>query len=74
MTVSMTIENADDSLLNAIKSVIKLSPQSRVKIQKKDEFVDQLLAERAEIKQQFAIGNLRTYASMAEYRAAHGGV
>ena len=34
MTATMTIQNADNTLLNALKSVIKLYPQARVSVKK----------------------------------------
>ena len=33
----MTIQNADNNLLNALKSVIKLYPQARVSVKKSNE-------------------------------------
>ncbi len=40
MTATVTIQNADSALINALKSVVKLSPSARLKIQKpaKDDF------------------------------------
>mgnify|MGYP006916032368 CR=1 FL=1 len=37
MTATMTIQNADNNLLNALKSVIRLYPQARVSIKKSNE-------------------------------------
>lgn len=37
MTATMTIQNADNNLLNALKSVIKLYPQVRVSVKKSHE-------------------------------------
>ena len=35
MTLSLTIQNADANLLNALKGVIKLSPKAHVTVKKK---------------------------------------
>ena len=37
MTATMTIQNADNNLLNALKSVIRLYPQARVSVKKSQE-------------------------------------
>ena len=37
MIATMTIQNADNNLLNALKSVIKLYPQAKVSVKKTQE-------------------------------------
>lgn len=40
MTATVTIQNADNALINALKSLVKLSPSAHIKVQKtpKDDF------------------------------------
>ena len=42
MVVSMTIQNADNALLSAIKSVCKLHPSAKVSIKKQNSLADEL--------------------------------
>lgn len=72
MTINMTIQNADNVLLTAIKSVCKLHPEAKVSIKKQKSLTDELKAEQAEILDAYAKGTLQTFDSMEEYEAVHG--
>ncbi|MDD6969560.1 MAG: hypothetical protein SPH83_04900 [Treponema sp.] len=72
MVVSMTIQNADNDLISAIKSVCKLHPAVKVSIKKEKSIADELKAEQAEILSELEKGTLKTYSSMEEYEAANG--
>lgn len=72
MVVNMTIQNADNALISAIKSVCKLHPAVKVSIKKEKSLADELKAEQAEILKEHEKGTLRTYSSMDEYEAANG--
>jgi len=53
MTATVTIQNADNALINALKSLVKLSPSARIKVQKnpKDDFFsDENIRHLKEIK------------------------
>lgn len=72
MVVSMTIQNADNDLISAIKSVCKLHPAVKVSIKKEKSIADELKAEQTEILSELEKGTLKTYSSMEEYEAANG--
>lgn len=72
MVVNMTIQNADNALIVAIKSVCKLHPAVKVSIKKEKSLADELKAEQTEILKEHEKGTLRTYSSMDEYEAANG--
>ena len=72
MVVNMTIQNADNDLISAIKSVCKLHPAVKVSIKKEKSIADELKAEQAEILSELEKGTLKTYSSMEEYEAANG--
>ena len=72
MVVSMTIQNADNDLISAIKSVCKLHPAVKVYIKKEKSSADELKAEQTEILSELEKGTLKTYSSMEEYEAANG--
>ncbi|WP_303921743.1 hypothetical protein [Treponema berlinense] len=72
MVVNMTIQNADNALISAIKSVCKLHPAVKVSVKKEKSFADELKAEQAEILNKLENGTLKTYSSMEEYEAANG--
>lgn len=72
MVVSMTIQNADNALLSALKSVCKLHPAAKVSIKKQNSLADELKAEQAEVLAEYEKGTLKTFSSMDEYEAAHG--
>ena len=72
MVVSMTIQNADNDLISAIKSVCKLHPAVKVSIKKEKSIADELKAEQAEILSELEKGTLKTYSAMEEYEAANG--
>lgn len=71
MVVNMTIQNADNALLQALKSVCKLYPAAKVSI-KKNSLKAELKAEQKEVLESFKNGTLKTYSSMEEYEVAHG--
>ena len=50
MVATLTIQNADNNLLNALKSVIRLHPQARVSVKKTQErdFSDKTVQEMKE--------------------------
>lgn len=72
MVVSLTIQNADNALLSAIKSVCKLHPSAKVSIKKQNSLAGELKAEQAEVLAEYEKGTLKTFSSMDEYEAAHG--
>lgn len=72
MVVSMTIKNADDALITALKSVCALYPEVTVSIKEQISPVDELKAEKVAIMKALESGTLKTFASMDEYEAAHG--
>lgn len=51
MTANIVLENVDNAVLNAIKSVIKLNPQVKFKINKTKELNDELLEAITELKE-----------------------
>ena len=71
MMMTMTIENADTKLIDAIKSVVRLSPNATVTFEELSPLEESLLEDRAEIRAQTADGTLQTYSSMEDYRKAH---
>lgn len=68
MTMNITIQNANTMLLNAIKSVVRLSPDASIKVTKAVSLEDELLAERNEILEKLNKGTVKTFSSMSEYR------
>ena len=72
MVDNMTIQNADNALISAIKSVCKLYPAVKVSVKKEKSLADELKAEQAEILSKLENGTLKTYSSMEEYEAANG--
>lgn len=69
MVVNMTIQDADNALISAIKSVCKLHPAVKLSIKKEKSLADEL---KAEILKEHEKGTLKTYFSMEEYESAHG--
>lgn len=51
MTANIMLKNVDNAVLNAIKSVIKLNPQVKFKINKSKESDDELLEAIAELQE-----------------------
>ena len=72
MVVNMTIQNADNALVQALKSVCKLYPAAKVSIKKQNSLADELKAEQNEVLESYKNGTLKTYSSMEEYEASHG--
>ena len=50
MTANIRLENANNAILNAVKSVLKLNPQVKFKIKREKEPSDELLEAIAELK------------------------
>ncbi len=71
MMMTMTIENADTRLIDAIKSVVRLSPNATVTFEELSPLEESLLADRTEIRAQIADGTLQTYSTIEDYRKAH---
>lgn len=59
MVFNMTIHNADNALISAIKSVCKLHPAVKVSIKKEKSLADELKAEQAEILKEYEKGTLK---------------
>ncbi len=72
MIVNMTIQNADNALVQALKSVCKLHPAAKVSIKKQNSLADELKAEQQQVLESYKNGTLKTYSSMEEYESAHG--
>lgn len=71
MTFTMTINNADSSLIDAVKSIVRLVPKATVSFEEAYPFEDELLEDRAEIRAKIKDGSLNTYSGMEEYKKAH---
>ena len=71
MTLTMTVNNADTSLIDALKSVVRLSPSASISFEEISPLEEELLSDRAQIRSQIADGTLKTYSSMEEYRRKH---
>ena len=69
MVVNMTIQNADNALVQALKSVCKLYLAAKVSIKKQNSLADELKAEQNEVLESYKNGTLKTYSSMEEYEA-----
>ncbi len=85
MNATISLQNIDNTLLNAIKAVLKTHPSVKYKISKKDEqkkvceseecyyseeAAARILAELAETKADFLAGKIKAYESSAEFRRA----
>lgn len=53
MVVNMTIQNTDNNLLQALKSVCKLHPDAKVSIKKQTSIAEELKAEQKEILESY---------------------
>ena len=69
--MTITIENASKELYTAIKSLAKID-NAKCKVQKPKltKFEKEILKAKAELEKERAAGTLKTYANMAEFRAA----
>ena len=63
MVVNMTIQNADNALVQALKSVCKLYPTAKVSIKKQNSLADELKAEQNEVLESYKNGTLEIYSS-----------
>ncbi len=61
MTATVTIQNADNNLINALKSVIRLYPQARVSVKKSPEprFSEKDIQEMEEQAKLFEEGKIK---------------
>ena len=66
MTANIRLENADNAILNAVKSVLKLNPQVKFKIKREKEPSDELL----EAIHQAQSGELTQWQSLDEFAKA----
>lgn len=69
MQISINISNGDESVLNAIKSVLKMRPELDFKI-KKNDYETEILKEMKETKKGIKNGTIRVFNSAKEYRQA----
>ena len=69
--MTITIENASKELYTAIKSLAKID-NAKCKVQKPKltKFEKEILKAKAELEKEKREGTLKTYANMAEFRAA----
>lgn len=66
MTANIRLENADNRVLNAVKSVLKLNPQVKFKIKREKEPSDELL----EAIHQAQSGELTQWQSLDDFKRA----
>ena len=66
MTANIRLENADNRVLNAVKSVLKLNPQVKFKIKREKEPSDELL----EAIHQAQSGELTQWQSLDDFKKA----
>lgn len=66
MTATITLENANDTIINTLKSVIKLNPQVKFKITKSKEPSDELL----EAIRQVENGEVTEWKNLDEFKKA----
>ena len=66
MTATITLKNANDTIINTLKSVIKLNPQVEFKIKKSKEPSDELL----EAIRQVENGEVTEWQSLDEFKKA----
>ncbi|WP_110558963.1 hypothetical protein [Helicobacter cinaedi] len=81
MQIILHITNADDNLLKALKGVINLYPQAKVKVKKErditangytQEFEEEILNDIKDIEKQRKLGTLKTYNSVEEAFKSEG--
>lgn len=70
MNVALDIQNADESLVDTLKSVIKLCPKAKFKIKKEEN--QKTLKAINEAESMLKSGNHKTYNSLEEYNKAMG--
>lgn len=82
MKATLHITNADENLLKAIKSVVNLYPQSKLRIKKNEEitqngytkaFESNLLKELKQTKMDYANGKIKAYSVKAFRKALANG-
>ena len=81
MEITVHITNADNKMLEALKSVVNLYPQAQLQIQKKQEFTQngytkefeqEILEDLKEIQTQKKAGVFKTYENVREAFAFEG--
>ncbi|RDU65783.1 hypothetical protein CQA53_05680 [Helicobacter didelphidarum] len=80
MQVTLKISNADEKLIKALKGVINLYPQAKLKVEKEEltengytpEFEAEVLEGIKEVEEQRKNGTLKTYKSVEEAFRAEG--
>lgn len=81
MEITLHITNADNKMLEALKSVVNLYPQAQLQIQKKREFTQngytkefeqEILEDLKEIQTQKKAGVFKTYENVREAFASEG--
>lgn len=81
MQVTLHITNADENLLKALKSVVSLYPQAKLKIAKEQDitangytqdFEQEILQDLQDIAKQRKKGTLKTYESVEEAFKSEG--
>ncbi len=81
MQIILHITNADDNLLKALKGVINLYPQAKVKVKKEQditangytqEFEEEIFNDIKDIEKQRKLGTLKTYNSVEEAFKSEG--
>lgn len=77
MNLTLQISNADENLLKALKSVINLYPQAKLKVKKEEElytkeFIQSLKECEKEFEEQRKNGTLKTYDSVEEAFKSEG--
>ncbi|RDU62111.1 hypothetical protein CQA53_09515 [Helicobacter didelphidarum] len=78
MQVTLQISNADEKLIKALKSVISIHPQAKLKIEQEKltengytpEFEAEILKEMKEHKKAIKKGIIKTYHSFEDYKKA----
>ncbi len=84
MNATISLQNIDNSLLNAIRSVIKLRPEVKCKISKtqatqqndfycSNEVAAKIQAELAQTKADFFAGKIKAYSADEFYEAIENG-
>lgn len=75
MQATLQISNADENLIKAIRGVVNLYPQAKLKVKKEDEnytkeFINSLEECEREFEEQRKNGTLKTYDNINDLRKA----
>lgn len=71
--MDLIIQNADEKLYKAIKSLIDLCPNARVKIDRKQNLAKKLNKESNELIEQYKAGKIKAYDTAEEMAKAING-